>query len=306
MDCSRSRGTSGRLTHSSLTQSPRKDPPTSTLSCAPVQTHVSLWACTRGFFKKQLHYKGIWHGGLWDWRSHFSASSGSCFQVLLLYSCYGVGLHFECLSQNTATFWLKRTHLWVNSLYYGLQLLDSLYLVSCASPLLFNTFHSEDAQFPTQSKWRLVYTSALIGLNTVKLVLSVVYFGLKHICGVLWLRHSLQLTSSHKLSLFLSHSLALSESITKVDIKAMKWWYPHIQMGKIWGETGLKGTAGDRQCLIKKKKESISQVWYSVVAPQVHLFKICMMKYDIAVDTLHHLRQRFSLPALFTLTCSPT
>lgn len=130
-----------------------------------------------------------------------------------------------------------------------------------------------------------------------KLTLSIVYFGLKHIWGVLWLRHSLQLRSSHKLSLFLSLSLALFKSITNIAIKAMncldvpntdrKVCVSNFEWDRWWQ------TMND---LLKKKKKKIVQVQYSVSSPQVHLFKIDMMKYDSTVDTLHHLQHRFSPP----------
>lgn len=58
---------------------------------------------------------------------------------------------------------LKHMHLCVNSVYYGFQLFKFLYSVSCqlscVSPPLFDLFNSEDAQFSTQCKWRLVFTS---------------------------------------------------------------------------------------------------------------------------------------------------
>lgn len=128
---------------------------------------------------------------------------------------------------------------------------------------------------------------------------------------MLWLRHSLQLASSHKLSLFLSHSLALCKSITNVAIKAMKCLdVPHTN-GKfcvklLW----MRQMVTDNEWFKKKKKHSPGVVF----SPQVHLFKIYTMKYDIAVDTLHHLKHRFSpppwhirpLPTLFTLTSLPS
>lgn len=83
---------------------------------------------------------------------------------------------------------------------------------------------------------------------------------------MLWLRHSLQLTSSHKLSLFLSHSLALCKSITNVAIKAMKCLdVPHTN-GKfcvklLW----MRQMVTDNEWFKKNKKKNIVQVWYSVL-----------------------------------------
>lgn len=133
---------------------------------------------------------------------------------------------------------------------------------------------------------------------------------------MLWLRHSLQLTSSHKLSLFLSHSLALCKSITNVAIKAMKCLdVPHTNGKYCLKLLWMRQMVTDNEWFKKQNKKNIVQVWFSVSGPQVHLFKIYTMKYDIAVDILHHLKHSFSppppwhirpLPTLFTLTSLPS
>lgn len=177
---------------------------------------------------------------------------------------------------------LKHMQCCVNSAYYGFP----LFYVCSADLLGWLVFHLCRLIFliPRMTILNSASEGSSLrqcqkGFSTAKLALPIAYSGIKHIWGVLRIRHSLLLRSS--LTYSLSPFLWLCESTSKLITKATRCLdVPDTS------RRHCVQFARNRWWQTLDDIKNIPQVRYTVSSPQACLFKSYMMKYDINVSTL--------------------
>lgn len=155
--------TGTQLSHS---QSPCKETPRSTLSYMRTHTNACVCTCVRTvLFRKTAPLQRYLTQRSFGLCTSFLSSEWLMFlsvtftSLLVIEFVYITNASVKTRPHSK----LKHVHLCVNLAYYGFSLFKFLYSVSgqlsCVSPLSFDLFNSEDAQFSTWCKWRLVFTS---------------------------------------------------------------------------------------------------------------------------------------------------